>query len=90
MNLVGAELKAKWEAIGDGLGVKPGDLKAFQANHGHKPDAAQHCMHNVFDKWDGAKTSEYSWQNLADVLTSPAVNEIKVVEQLYEALSKTK
>ena len=90
MNLVGTKVKAKWEAIGEGLGVKPSDLEAFQANHGHNPYAAQKCMHNVFNKWDSARTSEYSWQNLADVLASNAVDEIKVVEQLHKALSKTK
>ena len=90
MNLVGAEVKAKWEAIGGGLLIKTADLNAFKSNRGHQSDAAQQCMHDVFVKWDTARTSEYSWQNLADVLKSPAVAEIKLVEQLYDALSKAK
>ena len=87
MNLVGAYVKAKWEAIGVGLLIETADLNAFKSNNGHKPDAAEHCMHNVFVEWDTARPSEYSWQNLADVLKSPAVKEIKLVEQLYNALN---
>ena len=88
MNLVGVKVKAKWEAIGDGLGINSGDLTAIQADIGHKPDAAQHCMRAVFNKWKSAKPSEYSWQKLVDVLSSPVVMEIDVVEQLYDDLSK--
>ena len=88
MNLVGVKVKVKWEAIGDGLGIEQGDMNAFKTDNSYKENAAQHCMHAVFNKWKSAKTSEYSWQNLAYVLSSRAVDEIYEVEQLYDALSK--
>ena len=45
-------------------------------------NATQLMMIKVFEKWEKAETSEYSWQNLADVLLSRLVNERKVMEEL--------
>ena len=86
MNLVGVKVKAKWKFIGGGLKVKQGDLTSIQSTNGYKDDADQHCILAVFNKWKSAKTSEYSWQNLAAVLSSQAVQEIDVVKQLYDDL----
>ena len=90
MNLVGMSVRTKWQQIGYGLGIKGSDLKAFQMNDGSKPDAAQHCMRSVFEKWEESCTSQYTWQKLADVLLSEAVAEKNAVRQLYKALLNTK
>ena len=86
MDLIGVTVKNKWRAIGDGLGVKENDLDSYQMQEGNKPDANQHCMRCVFQKWYAAVISEYTWQNLVQVLESPAVDEKAAVQELYASL----
>ena len=90
MNLVGVTVKNKWREVGGGLGVKETDLDSYQMQEGNKPDANQHCMRCVFQNWHSAMTSEYSWQNLVQVLESPAVNKKAAVQELYESLCAQK
>ena len=85
MNLVAAEIPTLWWCVGEGLGVKEADLKSIQADytlHGQK-----RCFREVFSKWYSGETSEYSWQHLAEVLQSPAVNEQRLVKTLYDNLA---
>jgi len=86
LNLVGCNVKHKWREIGTGLGVKEADLTSIQAEEANKTDATQRCMRRVFSKWESAMTSEYTWQNLANVLQSPVVNEKAAVLELYKSL----
>ena len=89
MNLVGMGVRNKWYAIGNGLGVKAADLDSFQAEEAGKPDANQHCIRRVFQQWHTAMTSDYTWQNLAGVLESPAVNEKLAVSELFKSLCES-
>ena len=86
MNLVGCNVKHKWREIGSGLGVTEADLTSIQAEEAGKDDSIQHCMRRVFRKWEAARTSEYTWQNLAKVLESPDVNERAAVLGLHKSL----
>jgi len=86
MNLVGCNVKHKWREIGTGLGVKEADLTSIQAEEANKTDATQSCMQCVFRNWESAMTSDYTWQNLANVLRSPVVNEKSAVLELYKSL----
>lgn len=90
MNMVGTEVKNKWREIGSGLGVNKADLDSIQAEEAGKPEAIQHCMEHVFDKWHSAMTSEYTWQNLVNILVSAAVNEKAAALKLYTSLSNCK
>ena len=86
MNWVGAKVPDKWKQVGIGLKIPTGELNCIQNEEGNKTNATQLMMIKVFEKWEKAKASEYSWQNLADVLLSPLVNERNVMEELYTTL----
>ena len=45
-------------------------------------------MTEVFSQWKSGKKSEYSWKKLAEVLVSPAVNEIELLGHMYKELKK--
>lgn len=89
MNHVGYKVSAKWQPIGSGLGLSQNDLSTIQLNHAGNPQAAQACMRVVIQQWYSAETSEFSWQNLADVLVSAEVNERRAVRELHEKLSQS-
>ena len=90
MNLVGCEVKSKWREIGSGLGVAEADLKSIQTEEAGKDDSTQSCMRRVFSKWQAAMTSPYTWQNLANVLVSPDVNEKAAMFKLHKSLCEKK
>lgn len=83
-------VSAKWQAIGSQLGLSENDLQTIMLNHAGQSQAANSSMREVIHKWHSAETSEFSWQNLANVLMSVAVNERKEVRLLHEKLSKSK
>ena len=88
MNCVGHKVTAKWRPIGEGLGLGGNDLNTIQIDSAGKPNLAQHALGEVFQLWYSAETSEYSWQNLANVLESPAVKEKLAVRVLHNILSQ--
>ena len=90
MNLVGCNVKNKWREIGSGLGVKEADLTSIQAEEAGKTDSIQNCMQRVFQKWESTMSSEFTWQNLANVLNSPDVNEKAAVKDLHKSLVSSK
>ena len=87
MNHVGYKVSAKWRPIGSELGLSENDLSTIQLNHAGNPQAAQACMRVVIQEWYSAETSEFSWQNLANVLIS--VNERRAVRELHKKLSQS-
>lgn len=89
LNYVCYNLSAKWQAIGFQLGLNENNLKIIMLNNASNPQAAQSSMREVIHTWYSAETSEFSWQNLANVLMSVAVNERKEVCLLHEKLSKS-
>jgi len=90
MNLVGCEVKSKWREIGSGLGLTESNLKSIKTEEAGSDDAIQSCMWRVFSKWQSAMTSPCTWQNLADVLVSPAVNEKAAMLKLHKSLCENK
>ena len=88
MNYVGHKVTAKWRPIGEGLGLDANDLDTIQSDHAGKPNSAQHALGEVFQLWYSAETSDYSWQNLANVLESPTVREKPAVRELHNILSQ--
>ena len=88
MSIVGAEVRAKWRAIGLGLGVKEHDLDAIQENNKGGIDPAMSSMMQVFQKWRDGMTSEYSWKKLAEVLCSPLVDGRRILEEMHTKLTK--
>ena len=75
----------KWEDIGTELKVENFRLRAIKIDN---PLNAQACMRKVFTEWENGMTSPYTWENLAEVLCSPAINEKKVLEDMYKECLK--
>lgn len=83
MDLVGWKVKNQWRQIGCGLGVEETELQSIQTEEAGKNDQ---CMRRVFSTWQSTMISPYTWQNLANVLGSPAVMEIAAMCELYRSL----
>ena len=88
MNIVGVALQAKWDKIALELKITAEEISAIQVNHHGKPDFAQDCMMDTFQKWRNTMTSPYTWHNLAAVLCSVQVNRKDHLEHMYLELSK--
>ena len=78
----------KWRNIGVGLGFKGWELNGIHAANCRDLDPAQACMTEVFSQWDSGLKSIHSWKKLAEVLVSPAVDEKKVLDHMYQKLNK--
>ena len=86
MNFVVVNIPTMWRTVGEGLEVRGGDLNSIQVQYASVPNGQQACFREVLSKWYSAATSEYSWKHLVVVLLSPIVNQVQVVESLYDEL----
>ena len=84
MRCVSDHLKCKWQDIASGLRV--GNLNNIRSAHGGAVDPDGDCMRDVFGKWREQMTSEYSWQKIAEVLSS--LKEIDLLVKLHGFLLK--
>ena len=74
----------KWRSIGVGLGFENWELDGIHAAKCREPDSPQECMTEVFSQWESGLKSEYSWKKLAEVLVSPAVDEVSLLGHMYK------
>ena len=88
INRVGVRVKVKWKSIGVGLGFENWELNGTHAAKCSGLDHPQECMTEVFSQWLSGLKSEYSWKKLAEVLVSPAVDEIALLCHMYKELKK--
>ena len=88
INIVGVRVNVKWRNIGLGLGFKNWQLDNIHAAKCHELNPPQACLTKVFSQWNSGMKSEYSWKKLAEVLVSPAVDEIDVLGHMYQELNK--
>ena len=61
-------------------------LNAIAMAHKGDPDPALKCTTDVFERWRDQETSEYSWQYLAEVLSSKTVNKQVLVKEMHSRL----
>ena len=90
INVVGVRVKVKWRSIGVGLGLEDWELKGIHVAKCSGLDPPQECMTEVFSQWKSGLKSEYSWKKLAEVLVSPAVDEVSVLGHMYKKLTNKK
>ena len=87
MEVVGAQVAARWSAIGCGLGLENSRLEEIeQSSQG--PTAVQDCMRHVFSRWYDGETSEYSWKKLAKVLCSYPVGKQGLLPDIHTKLKE--
>ena len=84
---VGSKVAAQWKNIGTELGLSDHGLDIIEFNTSGKPNSAQEAMRMVFRKWYNSEASPYTWQTLANALSSDAVGENAVVRELHRALT---
>lgn len=80
---IGVRFADQWENIGTGLKVEVFRLRNIRRDN----QDAQACMREVFIEWEKGMKSPYTWENLAQVLCSDAINEGGVLEVMYKQLS---
>ena len=90
INIVGVRVKVKWRDIGLGLGFEDWELNGIHAAKCRELDPPQECMNEVFSQWKSGLKSEYLWKKLAEVLVSPAVNEVSLLGHMYKELTNKK
>lgn len=90
MSLIGYRVSAKWRDIGSELGLTESDLDIIMANVAGSPNQVQAAMRGVFQRWHAAETSQFSWQTLANALSSAAISEQAAVRDLHSKLIERK
>ena len=83
MEVVGVDIQTDWENVGLGLGLESVTLDTIHKDCGRHSSS---CMRRVFTLWHDGKTSEYSWQKLAEVLCSRTVNKPGLIPHILEKI----
>ena len=84
---VGAKIPSKWKQFGRFVGVSEGDLDAIQVE---EAQWLRECFTQVFNRWYTGVTSFYTWETVAQALESEAINERKLLNDLYKTLNQKK
>ena len=87
LELVGAKIPSHWERFGLGVGIEQEDLNAIKGEHGGKNEFYMRCFSTVFDKWENAESSPYTWVKVAEVMVMK-IGVVKKANKLYDALEK--
>ena len=83
MNEVASKVSAKWKEISIQLGLTLNDQKCFiEVTFG---DPKQ-CMTFVFTVWKSRGTRPYTWSTVIEVLETPAVDEMRIAQELRTKL----
>ena len=83
MNEVASKVSAKWKEISIQLGLTLDDQKHFmELTHG---DPIQQFA-SVFQLWKSRATRPYKWSTVIQALEAPAVDEIRLAQELRSKL----
>ena len=83
MNEVASKVSAKWRQISIQLGLTPSDQECFMAS---TPSDPLQCFTSVFRVWKNRATKLYTWSTVIEALESPAVNEMRLAQELRTRL----
>ena len=83
MNEIASKVSAKWKDISIQLGLTLNDQKHFmELTHGDP----KHCFTFVFTVWKSRATRPYTWSTMIKALESPAVDEMRLAQELRTKL----
>ena len=85
MNEVAAHIPSKWREVGIQLHLNPDHLDGIAVSVSSTHD--RFC--SVFTLWKKQMTSPYKWSTIIHALKAPAVNEIRLAEELKNKLKVT-
>ena len=83
MNEVASKVSAKWKEISIQLGLTPSDQESFMAS---TPNDPIQCFTSVFRVWKNQETRPYTWSTVIKALESPAVDEMRLAQELRTKL----
>ena len=83
MNEVASKVSAKWKQISIQLGLTPSDQECFIAS---TPNDPLQCFTSVFRVWKSRATRPYTWFTMIEALESPAVDEMRLAQELRTKL----
>ena len=84
MEVVGVDVQADWDIVGLALGLNSATLKSIKTDY----SGAKNCMAEVFTQWHDGGTREYSWSELAEVLSSRTVNKVGILPGMLDKIKK--
>ena len=79
MNEVASKISAKWKEISIQLGLTLNDQKCFIDAISGDPNQ---CITFVFNVWRNRATRPYKWSTVIQILESPAVDEVRLAQEL--------
>ena len=85
MNDIGSKIPAKWEAVGNQLGINPGEVDAIRTKLRNDP---KECIRSVFKTWKRQNQRSYTWATIIDVLRTREVDEPRLAYELVVKLSR--
>ena len=83
MNEVASKVSAKWKEISIQLGLTLNDQKYFMELTLGDP---KQCFTFVFTVWKSRATRPYTWSTVIQALESPAVDEMRLAQELRTKL----
>ena len=83
MNEVASKVSAKWKEISIQLGLTFNDQKCFIEDTFGDP---KQCLTCVFTVWKRRGTRPYTWSTVIEVLETPAVDEMRLAQELRTKL----
>ena len=83
MNEVASKVSAKWKEISIQLGLTLDDQQHFIDATSGDP---KQCFTFVFTVWKSSATRPYTWSTVIKALESPAVNEMRLAQELRTKL----
>ena len=83
MNEVASKVYAKWKEISIQLGLTLNDQKYFMELTLGDP---KQCFTFVFTVWKSRATKPYTWSTVIQTLESPAVDEMRLAQELRTKL----
>lgn len=83
MNKVAARLPSKWRDVGVQLNLNPDHLDGIAAS---TSSSSLDRFYSVFTLWKKQVTAPYAWSTVIHALEAPAVNEIRLAEELRSSL----
>ena len=83
MNEVASKVPSKWKQISIQLELTPSDQECFMAS---SPNDPIQCFTSVFRVWKSRATRPYTWSTVIAVLEAPAVDEMRLAQELRTKL----
>ena len=83
LNLL-AKAAARWEEIGNGLKVDPGEIESLQQSHKRPINK----LSDVLQKWMDTWSSPVTWENIIKVVESDAVGKKDEAKAMRDFLAE--